>query len=66
MAHITLPEGLPGITGPLAFRPETAKPLRALAELPAPSSSAGCSIRWAPIGPSPCNCWRCPPSCHAC
>ena len=33
MAHITLPEGLPGITGPLAFRPETAKPLRALAEL---------------------------------
>ena len=33
MAHITLPEGLPGITGPLAFRPETAKPMRALAEL---------------------------------
>jgi uncharacterized peroxidase-related enzyme len=33
MAHITLPEGLPGITGPLAFRPETARPLRALAEL---------------------------------
>ena len=32
MAHITLPEGLPGITGPMAFRPETAKPLRALAE----------------------------------
>ncbi len=32
MPHITLPEGLPGITGPLAFRPETAKPLRALAE----------------------------------
>ena len=32
MAHITLPEGLPGITGPFAFRPETAKPLRALAE----------------------------------
>jgi uncharacterized peroxidase-related enzyme len=33
MAHITLPEGLPGITGPFAFRPETAKPMRALAEL---------------------------------
>jgi uncharacterized peroxidase-related enzyme len=32
MAHITLPDGLPGITGPLAFRPETARPLRALAE----------------------------------
>jgi uncharacterized peroxidase-related enzyme len=32
MAHITLPEGLPGITGPFAFRPETAKPMRALAE----------------------------------
>ena len=33
MAHITLPEGLPGITGPMAYRPETAKPLRALAEV---------------------------------
>jgi uncharacterized peroxidase-related enzyme len=33
MAHITLPEGLPGITGPMAYRPETAKPLRALAEI---------------------------------
>ena len=33
MPHITLPEGLPGITGPFAFRPETAKPLRALAEV---------------------------------
>jgi uncharacterized peroxidase-related enzyme len=32
MAHITLPEGLPGITGPFVFRPETAKPMRALAE----------------------------------
>jgi uncharacterized peroxidase-related enzyme len=32
MAHITLPEGLPGITGPLAFRPETAKPIRELSE----------------------------------
>jgi uncharacterized peroxidase-related enzyme len=33
MAHIPLPDGLPGISGPLAFRPETAKPLRALAEV---------------------------------
>jgi uncharacterized peroxidase-related enzyme len=33
MAHITLPEGLPGISGPMAFRPETAQPLRALAEI---------------------------------
>jgi uncharacterized peroxidase-related enzyme len=32
MAHISLPEGLPGIRGPLAFRPETAKPLSDLAE----------------------------------
>jgi uncharacterized peroxidase-related enzyme len=30
--HIQLPEGLPGITSALAFRPETAKPLLALAE----------------------------------
>jgi uncharacterized peroxidase-related enzyme len=30
--HITLPDGLPGIIGPFAFRPETAKPMRALAE----------------------------------
>jgi uncharacterized peroxidase-related enzyme len=33
MAHITLPEGLPGISGPMAFRPETARPLRELAEV---------------------------------
>ena len=33
MAHITLPEGLPGIRGPMAFRPETAKPLNDLAEV---------------------------------
>jgi len=32
MAYIKLPEGLPGIRGPMAFRPETAKPLNALAE----------------------------------
>jgi uncharacterized peroxidase-related enzyme len=31
MAHIALPEGLPGISGGFAFRPETAKPMRELA-----------------------------------
>jgi len=33
MAHIALPEGLPGITGGFAFRPETAKPMRELAHV---------------------------------
>jgi uncharacterized peroxidase-related enzyme len=33
MAHIQLPEGLPGITGPLAFSLDTAKPLLELAEV---------------------------------
>jgi uncharacterized peroxidase-related enzyme len=33
MAHIKLPEGLPGIRGPMAFRPETAKVLNQLAEV---------------------------------
>mgnify|MGYP002778156113 CR=1 FL=1 len=32
MAYITLPEQLPGIRGLMAFRPETAQPLNALAE----------------------------------
>jgi len=32
MAHIELPEGLPGIRGLMAFRPELAKPLNDLAE----------------------------------
>jgi uncharacterized peroxidase-related enzyme len=32
MPHIALPEGTPGITGGFAFRPETAKPMRALAQ----------------------------------
>jgi uncharacterized peroxidase-related enzyme len=32
MPHIQLPEGLPGIVSAFAFRPETAAPLRALAE----------------------------------
>jgi AhpD family alkylhydroperoxidase len=40
MAHIILPDGIPGIWGPMAFSPETAKPLNALAEvlLRAPNS----------------------------
>jgi uncharacterized peroxidase-related enzyme len=40
MAHIKLPEGMPGILGPMAFSPETAVPLNALAEvlLRAPNS----------------------------
>lgn len=33
MAHIELPEGLPGIRGPMAFRPETSKSLNELAEV---------------------------------
>ena len=33
MAHINLPEGLAGIRGPMAYRPETAKPLNELAEV---------------------------------
>jgi len=40
MPHIRLPEGLQGIRGPMAFRPETAKPLNELVEvlLHAPNS----------------------------
>src|SRR5271170_3118534 len=33
MAHIKLPEGLPGIRGAMAFRPETARPLNDLVEI---------------------------------
>jgi uncharacterized peroxidase-related enzyme len=33
MAHIALTPGLPGIRGPMAFRPETAKPLNALVDV---------------------------------
>jgi len=33
MPHIKLPDGVPGILGPMAFRPETAKPLNELAEI---------------------------------
>jgi uncharacterized peroxidase-related enzyme len=32
MPHISLPEGLPGILGPMAYAPETSKPLNDLAE----------------------------------
>lgn len=32
MPHINLPEGLPGILGPMVFRPETARPLNELAD----------------------------------
>lgn len=43
MPHINLSEELPGIVAAFAFRPETAKPLRALAEVllrgPGPLSS---------------------------
>ena len=42
MPHIELPPGLQGIRGPMAYRPETAKPLNELAEilLHAPNSLA--------------------------
>ena len=33
MPHIELPAGLPGIRGPMAFRPETSKPLNELVEV---------------------------------
>jgi uncharacterized peroxidase-related enzyme len=33
MPHISLPDGLPGILGPMVFRPETARPLNELAEI---------------------------------
>lgn len=33
MAHITLPEGMPGIRGPMAFLPETAKPLNEIVDV---------------------------------
>jgi uncharacterized peroxidase-related enzyme len=33
MAHIELPEGIPGIGSGFAFRPETAKPMRELAHV---------------------------------
>jgi len=33
MPHIALQEGLPGILGPMAFRPETTKPLNELADI---------------------------------
>jgi uncharacterized peroxidase-related enzyme len=33
MPHIELPAGLPGIRGPMAYRPETSKPLNELVEV---------------------------------
>jgi uncharacterized peroxidase-related enzyme len=33
MPHINLPAGLPGIRGPMAFRPETAKPLNEIVDV---------------------------------
>lgn len=33
MPHIAIEEGIPGILGPMKFRPETTKPLRELAEI---------------------------------
>jgi uncharacterized peroxidase-related enzyme len=33
MPHIPLPEGIPGIVGPMMYRPETAKPLNELAHV---------------------------------
>ena len=33
MPHIDLPAEMPGIRGPMAFRPETAKPLNELADI---------------------------------
>ena len=33
MPHIKLPEGIPGIVGPMVFSPDTAKPLNQLAEV---------------------------------
>lgn len=33
MPHIDLPEGVPGIIGPMMFRPETAKPMNELVEV---------------------------------
>jgi alkylhydroperoxidase family enzyme len=33
MAHIRLPEGLPGILGPMAISPESTKALRELVEV---------------------------------
>ena len=33
MAHIAIEDGIPGILGPMMFRPETTKPLRELAEV---------------------------------
>ena len=48
MAHIRLPEGIPGILGPMAFSPDTARPLNELAEvlLRAPNSLPQADRSW--------------------
>ena len=51
MAHIPLPPGLPGIIGPLAAYPKTAKPLGELADLPGLSKMIWESPDAAPIRP---------------
>ncbi len=40
MPHMPLPEGIPGISGSMVFRPETAQPLNELAEIPQRGPSA--------------------------
>jgi hypothetical protein len=47
MSHIPLPEGIPGIVGPMLFSPPTATPMNELAEvlLPGPNSLSPVSGR---------------------
>ena len=45
MAYIDLQNDLPGIRGPMAFRPETAKPLNELAEILLQIGRASCRER---------------------
>jgi uncharacterized peroxidase-related enzyme len=46
MGHLQLPWGLPGIVGPLAFSPKTAKPLLELAEILLRSPNLLTSAEW--------------------
>jgi len=43
MPHIDLPDGVPGILGPMAFRTEAAAPRSQLAEVPC--GSTPCTTR---------------------
>ena len=43
MPHIALPDALPGIRGPMAFRPATAAPLNELADV---LLRGPCGRRW--------------------